>query len=104
MKLTIESRGVGESWGHRWHDISQAYGRGGDVIITFGNQGSITISSDEFENYKRNAILFVRDKLKPIDSTVNIQENDAIMNRMFMSLVDSKYKVCNVAYRLNQSY
>ena len=104
MKITIESRMPNKTWGHIYHDISQAISFGGDVIVTFGNEGSITFSSNEFERYKNNAILFVSDKLKPSDNTVNIQENDAMINKMFMSLVDSKYKICNIAYRLNNSY
>lgn len=93
-----------ESYGHIYHNVSQAVTYGGGVIITLGNEGSVTLSSKEFDNYKRDAILFVIDKVKPSDSTVNVQENDAIINKMFISLVDSKYKICNIAYRLNNSY
>lgn len=104
MKITIKCCMENESWGHLYHNVSQAVTYRGDVIVTLGKEGSVTLSSKEFDNYKRDAILFVIDKLKPSDSTINIQENDAIINKMFISLVDSKYKICNIAYRLNNSY
>jgi hypothetical protein len=110
MKLTIECRMPNKTWGHLYHEVSQAVSYGGDVIITFGNEGSVTLSSQEFDNYKNDAILFCVGEIKPnVDifgniDTNNMQQNDANLNRMFMSLVDSKYKVCNVAYRLSGNY
>lgn len=52
MKLTIECRYADKNWGHRHYNISQAVSLGGDVIITFGNEGSVTLSSKEFEAYR----------------------------------------------------
>ena len=104
MKLIIQCSYANENCGHIYQDVSQAVTHGGDVIITFGTEGSVTMSSKEFDEYKNLSILSVIDKLEPNVDVANMQVNDAIVNKTFMSLVDAKYQVCNVAYRLNQSY
>lgn len=110
MKLTIECHYPNKNWGHIHYNISQAVSLCGDVIITFDNQGSVTLSSKEFEEYKHLVIFSNIDKMKPNNDengnviVSNMQENDAILNRDFMKLVDAKYKVCNVAYRLSGNY
>lgn len=104
MKLTIQCSYANENCGHIYHDVSQAISHGGDVTITFGTEGSVTISSKEFDEYKNRSILSVIDKLEPNVDIANMQTNDALINKTFMSFVDAKYEVCNVAYRLNQCY